>query len=105
MRKTIEILELLKWLDDNFIPANVGISEMMLRDWLKSKLWEPKIGEICEFSEDENFPDDKTVVGYFVCKKNAEAWYSKHKHMPSGSQLPYPYVRPIKGGRECNFLN
>jgi hypothetical protein len=97
MSKTIEIEAVLRWI--HRYPAKTNALDA-LDAWLESKLWEPKIGEICEFSDDKNFPDDKTVVGYFVRKKNAEAWYSKHKHMPSISQLPYPYVRPIKGGGE-----
>jgi hypothetical protein len=101
MSKTIEIQEVLRCMERMFEMNNSPVIVLgELEGWLKSKLWEPKIGEICEFSDDKNFPDDKTVVGYFVRKKNAEAWYSKHKHMPSISQLPYPYVRPIKGGGE-----
>jgi hypothetical protein len=100
MSKTIEILELVKWLDDNLIPANVGMSEMMLRDWLKSKMWEPKVGEGCEFSDCPDFPDDKTVIGYFVRKTDTEVWLSRLKSMPSMGQLPYRYIRPIKGGGE-----
>ena len=95
MSKTIEILEVVKWLDDNFIPANVG-SEMMLRSWLRSKLLEPKIGEICEFSDDENFPDAGTSVGYFTGKTNKKIWASKHKHLPPICPSYYSYVRQLK---------
>jgi hypothetical protein len=96
MSKMIDILDVVKWLDDNF-ETNTD-TEMRLRDWLKSKLWDPEVGEICEFSDDESFPDNRTAVGYFAGKTDSQFCSSKHKHLLYPSC--YFHIRPIKGGRE-----
>jgi hypothetical protein len=97
MSKTIEIQEVLLWIERYVSPSSALEA---LEGWLESKLWEPKIGEICEFSDDENFPDAGTSVGYFTGKTNKKIWASKHKHLPPICQSYHSYVRPIKGGGE-----
>jgi hypothetical protein len=95
MSKTIEIQEVILWIERHASPSSALEA---LEGWLESKLWEPKIGEVCEFSDCENFPDSDTTVQYFIESVGVLHHVSCTKNLHHDGA--YRYVRPIKGGGE-----
>ena len=95
MSKEIKMKEISELMASMTEASNKG----ELEQWLNSRVWEPEVGEICEVSDDENFPDSNTYIGYFARKMDNGFALSDCKRIHS-SQLPYKYIRPIKGGGE-----
>ena len=93
--KTIEIQEVLLWIERHVSPSSALEA---LEGWLESKMWEPEIGEVCEFSDYESFPDNETSVGYFLGTDNGLFQRSIYKN--ARIHAHYSYMRPIKGGGE-----
>jgi hypothetical protein len=91
MSKAIRMKEISELLASMTEASNKG----ELEQWLKSRVLEPEVGEICEFSDDESFPDSETYVGYFA-GKTAKGFLASNKRL---GVCPYTYARSIKGGR------